>query len=81
MLVPKCLLRYMVEVQNVFIELTFEVQLSTINIMQVKKQGGKNYRLESIRESSSRRKWRISSFRGIRTDHQWEAGPLCVVGE
>lgn len=31
----------MVEVQNVFIELTFEVQLSTINIMQVKKQGGK----------------------------------------
>lgn len=55
MLVPKCLLRYRVEMHNIFIKFS----LSIINIMQIKtkKEGKLEAGIKVGRESRSRRKW------------------------
>lgn len=61
MLVPKCLLRYSVEMHNIFIKFS----LSTISIMQIKakKEGKLEAGIKVGRESRSRRKWGIEFVR------------------
>lgn len=61
MLVPKCLLRYRVEMHNIFIKFS----LSTINIMQIKtkKEEKLGAGIKVGRESRSRRTWGIKFVR------------------